>query len=375
MRHKHSLHIPGDEEEFEVVERLHDRSQALPDHNTKEPAAFCDNEWTPLREVLVGRADHSCFPHIPLKAMANIIPRFYLDEFAKSNNPFPADILHKAGEELDNFANVLRDYGVKVHRPPEVDWVEEGGYTGSMLRDGLMVIGNTIIESAFSWNCRQSEIELLHGKMLAEFQKKGVYNVVRAPKVPQPDPIFDVEPGSFYAINNSRIAFDTADFMRIGKYVVGHESNVTNAKGIEWVRTHLPKGYELITFKSKSQQEMHIDATFVPLKEGTALYYPEYVDLEELRACKPLDTWRLLPPPKKFPMPEYPPPYMVSGSLAMNMLVLDGKRVFCYHDDVEMQDFLRRLDMEPIGIPFRHVACLGGSFHCATVDLRRDPIQ
>jgi glycine amidinotransferase len=120
---------------------------------------------------------------------------------------------------------------------------------------------------------------------------------------------------------------------------------------------------------------MHMDCTFVPLKEGLALYYPDYVDLEALRALKPLDTWRLVTPGKRFPLPKSPPPYMASGCLAMNLLVLDGKRVFCYDDDLEMQELLKGLDMEPIPLPFRHVGSLGGSFHCATLDLRRDRIE
>jgi glycine amidinotransferase len=353
--------------DFEVVER------PMPAQNLAQKP-FSDNEWSKLIEVVVGRAANSCFPNIPVKALANIVPRYYLDEFVKPHNPIPQDIVEKAEAELDNFARILESYGVKVRRPEEVDWVKEGGYTGSMVRDGLMVVGNTIIEAAFSWPCRRREVELLHGPMLQEFAEKGTYHIVRAPVPPKPDHIFDVDPGSFWAINNSRIAFDTADFMRIGKHIVGHMSNATNQKGVDWVRAHLPAGYELLMFESHNQKEMHIDVTFVPLKQGTALYYPEYVKLEELRKFAPLDTWRLLPPPKKFPMPKYPPPYMASGCLAMNLLVLDGKRVFCYHDDQEMIQFLKRLDMEPIPIPFRHVGCLGGSFHCATLDLHRERI-
>jgi glycine amidinotransferase len=247
--------------------------QAPHENNTQKP--FSDNEWSRLIEVVVGRASHSCFPHIPIKALANIVPRYYLDEFVKPNNPIPQEILDKAEAELDNFAHILQNYGVKVRRPEVVDWVKEGGYTGSMVRDGLMVVGNTIIEAAFSWPCRRREIELMHGPMLEEFEKNGTYSVVRAPTPPAPDHIFDIEPGAFWVINNSRTAFDTADFMRIGKHVVGHLSNATNQKGIDWVRAHLPPGYELIIFESKNEKEMHMDVTFVPLKQGTALYYPD----------------------------------------------------------------------------------------------------
>jgi glycine amidinotransferase len=157
---------------------------------------FSDNEWSRLIEVVVGRASHSCFPHIPVKALANIVPRYYLDEFIKPNNPIPQEILDKAEAELDNFARILQSYAVKVRRPEVVDWVKEGGYTGSMVRDGLMVVGNTIIEAAYSWPCRRREIELMHGPMLEEFEKYGTYKIVRAPMPPAADHIFDIEPGA-----------------------------------------------------------------------------------------------------------------------------------------------------------------------------------
>ncbi|KAK7952845.1 uncharacterized protein PG986_008573 [Apiospora aurea] len=336
---------------------------------------FSDNEWSRLVEVVVGRAGNSCFPHIPLKVISNIVPCYYLDEFAKPGNPFPEDVVHKAEAELDSFAGVLQSYGVKVRRPEAVDWVQEGGYTGAMVRDGLMVVGNTIIEAAFSWPCRRREVELLHGPMLDEFEKKGRYHVVRAPAPPSPDPIFDVEPGAPWAINNSRVAFDTADFTRIGRrVVVGELSHVTNQKGLDWVRAHLPPGYELVVVTSTGKAGMHMDDTLVPLRDGTALYYPKHVHLEELRRHPPLDTWRLLPPPRPFRMPKYPRPTCVRGRWRSTYWCWMGSESFCYHEEPEMIHFLERLGMEPIPIPFRHVACLGGSFHCATLDLRRERV-
>jgi glycine amidinotransferase len=355
------------------------------------PKVSSSDEYAPLKEIFVGRGEHSYFPAIPMSAAANIVPRYHLDQF-RPNNPIPKDIVEKATWELDNFANTLSKMGIKVHRPAKVDWgnvtVDEhnhesrgrsSGYTSSMMRDGLMVVGDTVIEAAYSWTCRRHEIELLHGHWLSALQKQDRnIKIVRAPKTKTvaEDRIFDVEQGARWAINNSRIAFDTADFTKLEKgIVVTHKSNTTNEKGIEWVRQHLPHGTKLIVIEPRpgNNSEMHIDATLTPLFPGTALYNPELVDLEELRRHKPLDTWRLLPAPIDQRWAQNPPSFMCHNEhLAMNVLVIDHQTVVTEENDKDMHKLFEDLGMKCIKLPFKHVGCLGGSFHCATVDLVRE---
>ncbi|KAL9108144.1 MAG: hypothetical protein Q9187_008333 [Circinaria calcarea] len=76
------------------------------------------------------------------------------EEF-RPNNPFPEDILEAAGAELDRLAAILEREGIKVYRPDDVDWIEMGRYTGAMPLDGLLTVGNHIIESAYAWRCRR----------------------------------------------------------------------------------------------------------------------------------------------------------------------------------------------------------------------------
>ena len=55
----------------------------------------------------------------------------------------------------------------------------------------------------------------------------------------------------------------------------------------------------------------------------------------------------------------------------MNVLSLDEKRVVVEAEDEEFAEYIKTFDMEPILCPFQHVHSIGGSFHCATVDLVR----
>ncbi|WP_282697113.1 hypothetical protein [Streptomyces sp. CC208A] len=115
---------------------------------------------------------------------------------------------------------------------------------------------------------------------------------------------------------------------------------------------------------------MHIDATLCPLREGLALYNPERLQPSAL-AGTPLDGWDLVPAPWPDPAPG-PPHYMTSPWLNMNLLVIDGHQVVVEAGDEKLQSLLVSLGLTPLPLPFRHVQALGGSFHCATLDIHRD---
>ncbi|KAL8716682.1 MAG: hypothetical protein Q9181_008399, partial [Wetmoreana brouardii] len=268
--------------------------------------ACADNEWSPLKAVILGRAENSCFPSEPAKMIEATMPKEFHSQF-RPHHPFPAEIVRKAVAELDNFAMLLKREGVKVYRPKTVDWNHVGGYTGAMPRDGLLTVGNHVIEACFAWGCRRQEIELAFGDVLSELEAQGDAVVVRAPKPPIPDTIYEthtsgsmahtngstahangsmdhmhgsMDPvnGSIdhgigstaryqhWAINNSRPAFDAADFMRFGKVLIGQLSNVTNEKGVEYLRQAVPKGYSVEILEADDPHAMHIDATILPLR-------------------------------------------------------------------------------------------------------------
>ena len=334
-----------------------------------------DNEWSPLRSVIVGRAKVSCFPNEPEDMVDKTMPKEHRSKFFTSK-PFPLAILQKADQELDNFAVMLEREGVTVSRPAEVDWLQHRGYTCAMPRDGLITIGNTIIEACFAWRSRSCEISLGFSKLLEDLSADPMVTVARASKLQGPDTIYDKAVHdkhqlAGWAINDSRPAFDAADFMRFGKTILGQLSHVTNLKGVEYVRSKLPPGYSVELLRVSDPSAMHIDATILPLRKGLLVYHPGRVTEDALREHSILKTWDMHKYPFVPEAREYPPLYMTSPWLAMNLLVLDGTKVFVEAMDTELAEWLRGLGMAPILCPFRHVHSLGGSFHCATVDLVR----
>lgn len=348
-----------------------------------------DDEWSPLEAVIVGRAEHSAFPSEPRHMIEATMPAVHIDNFRPSN-PFPADVVAKAQLELDHFAALLKKQGIRVYRPKEVDWLKVGGYTGAMPRDGLMTIGQTLIEAPFAWRCRRREIQLAYSDIIDELAGGGeMATICRAPLIIGADSLYDKigdsscegKPGNNgssnshpWAINNSRPAFDTADFMRFGKTVIGQLSNVTNQRGVDYLQAILPHGYSVELLATTDDHALHIDATLLPLRKGILIYNPERVSESSLRRHSVFHGWELhaypfVPQPRSSPSP---PMYMSSPWLVLNALSLDERRIIVEEADTQFAFWVRdKFGMEPIMCPFQHVNSIGGSFHCATVDLVR----
>lgn len=336
-----------------------------------------DNEWSPLKAVIVGRVEHSIFPAEPRHAMEAIMPEEHVDLF-RPNNPFSEDLLEKAQRELDNFAAVLEQHGVRIYRPKEVDWLKVGGYTGSMPRDALMTVGNTLIESPFPWRCRRYETRLAYSDILDELTSSGSGRICRVPLIVGRDTIYDGMGddakhenntngnSSKWAINNSRPAFDTADFMRFGKTILEQISNVTNEKGVRYLQAIVPEGYTVEILEAVEEHvSIHLDTTILPHRQGLLVYSPERVTEEALRQHAVFEDWELhaypfTPKPRGRPSP---PSYMCSPWSVLNAISLDEKHIFVDELNTEFVAWVQdEFGMEPILLPFQHVNSIGGRF-------------
>jgi N-dimethylarginine dimethylaminohydrolase len=130
-----------------------------------------------------------------------------VDQF-RPGNPFLESVVEEADKELNNLASLLDLRGIKVHRPRLVDWGKVGGYTGTMPRDALLVVGDTIIESCFARKCRRDEVQLAYGNTMDTLQHAKHYNIVRVPLPEEHCDLFRIEESSAepWQINNSRPA-------------------------------------------------------------------------------------------------------------------------------------------------------------------------
>lgn len=88
------------------------------------------------------------------------MPEEQVDLF-RSNNPFSEDLLERLSESsktLPLFWSSMASVSIAQKK----DWLKVGSHTGSMPRDALMTVGNTLVESPFPWCCRRYEIQLAY---------------------------------------------------------------------------------------------------------------------------------------------------------------------------------------------------------------------
>jgi predicted RNase H-like nuclease len=164
---------------------------------------------------------------------------------------------------------------------------------------------------------------------------------------------------------------DAADFVRAGRDLFVTRSNVTNLSGIEWLRRHLGPGYRIHEIESRCRTPMHIDTTFMVLAPGKALVNPDYIDVDRLPDV--LRSWDILVAPEPDPIrdPLLRLTSLCGKWLSLNVLMVDEKRVIAERHHTGMLRALERWGFEPIPCDLLHYAPFGGSFHCATLDVRR----
>ncbi|MDV3242280.1 MULTISPECIES: hypothetical protein [unclassified Methylocaldum] len=138
---------------------------------------------------------------------------------------------------------------------------------------------------------------------------------------------------------------------------------MNHGRDVAFIRVH--------EIESRCRQPMHIDTTILPLAESRLLVNPEYVDVGRLPEM--LKSWDILVAPEPDPTPStfLQLVSMSSRWLSVNVLSIDEKRMIVEKDQPSMIRLLERHGFEPIPCSFASYAPLGGSFHCATLDIRR----
>ncbi len=362
----------------------------LPDAEKIESAKTADpkrsvissyNEWDPLEEVIVGVVEGATVPvwDFITKATMPAHASWFFKKYGGKH--FPTKLVEKASVELDGLVILLKKLDITVRRPEKVDfsmeyqtpWWKSTGLYAAMPRDVLLVVGDIIIEAPMAWRSRYFEIHA-YRKLLNEYFKNGA-RWLAAPKPSMANGFYDanyrprhhtIRGKRQYAITNSEVAFDAADFVRCGRDIFVQKSQVTNDMGIEWVRRHIGTEYKVHIVEFGDPHPMHIDTTIVPLAPGKLLINPAWVT----KIPPMFKSWDILvaPPPAK---PFDSAMYFSSDWLTMNFLSIDEKRIIVEEQEEPLIRALQKWGFEPIPIPFRNFYPFGGSIHCATADIRR----
>lgn len=350
------------------------------DKKTPSPIVNAFNEWDSLEEVVLGVVDGACVPgwHVTLQATMPERHREFYQKFG--GQPFPREQVEAANRDLDEFAHILEAEGVVVRRPATVDhtkhfstpdWESRGGLYAAMPRDCLLIVGDEIIEAPMAWRSRYHETDA-YRPLLKHYFRHGA-KWTAAPKPQLSDELYNqrYEEGGderelAYTITEFEPTFDAADFLRCGRDIFVQKSHVTNSFGIEWLRRHLGETYTIHELRFNDRHPMHIDATIMPLAPGKLLVNPERV----AQVPHIFRHWDILKSPPSS-IPDDHTLYMTSKWVNMNVLMLDERRVVVERREEALIAALKNWGFKPVLCSFRNFNTFGGSFHCATLDIRR----
>ena len=298
---------------------------------------------------------------------------------------YPKFFVKLAQRELDNFVHILESEGVTVRRPDIVDFSKKyktpywssKGFCVACPRDGLLVLGDEILETPMAWRCRHFEMHA-YRSLLKEYFSKGA----RWTAAPTPQLLDDLYDDDFalpeegqsvrWITNEFEPVFDAADFIRCGKDIFVIRSNVTNYTGIEWLKMHVGDRFRIHEVESRCRQPMHIDSSLMPLAPGKLLVNPEFIDVTKLPDM--FKSWDILIAPRPDAMMDnifFRIFGMTSRWIGMNVLMLDEERVIIDESQPTTIKALKDWGFKPIPCAFLHYAFYAGSFHCATLDVRR----
>ncbi|MBW2605906.1 MAG: serine/threonine protein kinase [Deltaproteobacteria bacterium] len=352
------------------------------------------NEWDPLKHVIVGRAEGTV-----VQAPEPAVQRDWPDDGYPlgAYGPMPEEMTAKAVEQLDNFAKILEERGIRVDRPTPIDFnkpVEtpdwkQGSMFGCMPpRDLLLTVGNEILEATMSYRSRWFEY-LCYRPLLETYYREDPN--FRWEAAPKPRLTEETYKKNFYAeysafsedeklnriknsdwiITEKEPLFDAADITRCGKDLFVQRSMTTNDAGIDWLRRHYP---DLRIHKVRYKEEMpfHLDTTLVPLRAGLMLVNPVRTPLEEAQTkLIERNGWEIIEAPKAV-LEKKRPITFCSIWLNMNTLVLDPKTICVEASETPVMDLLDKYGFEVIPVPMYEVSPFGGGLHCSTADVFRE---
>jgi glycine amidinotransferase/scyllo-inosamine-4-phosphate amidinotransferase 1 len=297
------------------------------------------NEWDPLKSVVVGSAKYANWPSDdPVFALES--EKTLWKETPVPSGPVPDHIIDEANEDLNELAYTLSQLGVQVIRPSPRNYQVTGGMYNYCPRDRLLIYGDTIIDPAMMYPCRDQEIVTLE-------------EVTHKTK--------DIR----YMPRDQGMILDAANVCRLGDSMLFLESASGNRLAYEWLCDQFPAvNIELCNFYAG----VHIDSTIVPLREGLVMLNASRVT--EATVPEVFRTWSKIYVTDVVAQDFYQYPY-ASKWIAMNMLVVDPHTVIVDKNQPELIKTLENWHFTVIPLELRHSRTLGGGFHCVTLDLLR----
>lgn len=369
------------------------------------------DEWSPLREVIVGSARNYLTHERELSFELFFHDNIVNDNSVRSEWRYPR--LSAAGpgrpdrartaikqryveeliEDLEGIAEALRGLSVTVLRPldvaPETSRVTTLAWSASVVpplnvRDNTLILGDEIIETPPMIRSRYFETQLLTPIFSDYFRQGARWTTMPRPVMTDAsfdlsyahqsaggptEPVADPRPSPYDVGHEMMI--DGAQCLRLGRDVIVNVSTANHALGCDWLERHLDGRFRVHRVHRLS--DSHIDSMVLALRPGTLL-----VRSAGVAGFLPpaLQKWDMIvaPPPgaSSFPVYDADDLILTSPFIDLNVLSVSPDTVLVNAACPELARTLEAHGFTAVPVRHRHRRLFGGGFHCFTLDTVRD---
>jgi len=302
---------------------------------------FSQNEWDPLREIVIGSADCANWP-VSDPVFRQSMENSSWTETEFLYGPVKQDIVDRANASLNEFAGVLEDLGVVVHRPLYRDYAALDQFYGYCPRDTVLIVGDTVIRTPTTYPSRRNEWEtMLH--------------------------VWNGHPVVYPADTDA--VFDAANVCRLNDTLLYLVSETGNLAGARWLQDYLGSDYRVYPI-TNLYSGVHIDSTITPIREGLVALNAGRIT--EDTVPDPIRSWDKIWITEQDlalqPFEHYP---YASNWIGLNFLMVNPQLAIV---DPKQETLRRKLDaysVESIGVDLTESRTLGGGHHCCSLDTLR----
>jgi N-dimethylarginine dimethylaminohydrolase len=381
------------------------------------------NEWDPLKEVIVGRADGSVGTLTWLSP--DPIPSAVLKEAKDlASKACPIEVINEVQEDLDGLSEVLKKLGVIVHRPNYFDQSEifstpfwkSNSNNCYNARDLNMVVGETLVESPSMLHSRYFETTAYYDIFNGYLRNGAKWLAAPKPLLNYDTlvPLFDDQKDreltkeekihkkltkgrveTLHKVPEKEILFEAANTLRMGKDLLYLLSSSGNQKGASWLQAALGDEYRVHT-NSSIYRSSHIDSTVLCLRPGLVLLNSTRVDQNNCpeifkkwdkiwfgadgEVAPTSDEELILQKEVREPIAKRLTELgfktnlydMSSPWVGLNFLSTSPDTVLVECRQEKLIKLLESYHFTVIPVQMRHMYTQGGGIHCATLDTVRD---
>lgn len=341
--------------------------------NVDEPCLVSSfNEWDPLEEVIVGRAENAQIA----RRDHSLYTIEYRDCGSLEKTPtgrYPDHVIAETQQELEALVEVFRSAGVIVRRPEvfdhtrefgSPDWKTDGQYNYCP-RDLFVVAGNTIIEAPMTLRARQHET-LSFKPILREYLQSGA-RWFSAPKPVLADEDYRLGGPGEISISENDPIFDAANVLRIGKDLLYLVSDSGNLLGAKWLQSVLGDSYRVHAVEGL-YTGTHVDTTITLVRPGLVVVNASRVGPSNLPSL--FSNWDVIYLDTVRDIGFTGIPY-ASEWIGMNFMMLNPSTAIVDGAQTVLIRELERRGVDTIPMTLSHARTMGGGFHCVTLDVRR----